>query len=143
MPITDGGSWQRRLWILMLVLLPFGEGSAMPGSLLLIHSLLLLLCGMCVARRSWPLGDTLPAELRLPATMFLVLLLVTSMGSPYPYASFLRSWDLVVLLLAFAAARETDWGAGRERLLFDALLFSAGLRALGVPATALSRRASA
>ena len=140
MPIADGGSLQRWLWILLLALLPFGEGSANPVSLLVIHTLVLLLCGIRIARVDWTSGTILPAGLRLPSILFLVVLFISSVGSPYPYASFLRSWDLVVLFLAFAAARGTDWRAGGERLLFDTLLLSAGLQALGVAAGALSGR---
>lgn len=136
-----GDRSQRRLWILLLALLPFGEGGAMPGALLVIHSLVLLLCGIGITRADWTSPDILPAGLRSPTILFLVVLLIASLGSSYRYASFLRAWDLVVVVLAFAAARGTEWGGGGERLLFDGLLASAGLQALGVAAATLSGRA--
>src|SRR5437867_9823234 len=112
MPIADGGSLQRWLWILLLALLPFGEGSANPVSLLVIHTLVLLLCGIRIARVDWTSGTILPAGLRLPSILFLVVLFISSLGSPYPYASFLRSWALAFLFFAFPAALAPDCRSG-------------------------------
>ena len=93
---------------LLVLLLPFGEGGATPASLFLIHTLVLLggiLLTLLPGASARP--RLLPRELSAAVPVFLAVTLLAAWGSPYPYASFLRCWDLA-MALAVPAPRIND-----------------------------------
>lgn len=131
MELTEKGGWLRAIWVVLLLLLPLGEGGATPLALLASHTLILLAALAAAASDS---GEAAP--IRLPAglvsgiPLFLGVATLASVGSPYPYASFLRLWDLLIALLAFALARRSDWGERGRLILADSVLAAAALQSL-------------
>ncbi|HEV8335741.1 MAG TPA: O-antigen ligase family protein [Candidatus Polarisedimenticolia bacterium] len=119
-------------WVpaLFLLALPFGEGGAAPGALFAIHTLVF---AGAAALALLPAGSRPPAlmprSLLAPASAFVIALLLSAWGTPYPYASFLRCLDLLVAGVAFVLARR--WGAPdpEHRMLRNCLLASGVLQA--------------
>src|SRR5713101_3436163 len=123
--------WERIVWILILLLLPFGEGGAKPEALLTIHTLVFLALGFSGFRKSSSSASPLlPPGLQRPAPLFLALAFLASVNSPYPYASFLRCWDLSILLITFVLVRRVGWSEHEKHNLLDWVLLSATLQAL-------------
>jgi O-antigen ligase len=129
----------RRLMVFLLfaviLVLPFGEGGARPGAMLVHHTLLLAAAGLAW-RRPVPSGT---APYRRTMTLALVLVGVgalSSIGSGYPYASFLRVWDLAMAVLAFHLAARGEWTDRERGALSDALLASASIQSALVLAAA-------
>ena len=129
MALTEKSGWLRAIWVVLLLLLPLGEGGATPLALVASHSLILL---AALAAAIWDSGEAAP--IRLPAALgagiplFFGVASLASVGSPYPYASFLRLWDLLIALLAFALARQVDWGERGRLLLADSVLGAAAVQ---------------
>jgi len=118
---------------LLVLLLPFGEGTATPGALFLIHTLVLLgILLFTLLPDPHPRPRLLPQELSAAVPVFLAATLLAAWGSPYPYASFLRCWDLVMALALFILVRRIGWGEAGRRILGDCVLASASLQALVV-----------
>lgn len=118
---------------LLVLLLPFGEGGATPGALFLIHTLVLLgVLLFTLLPGPQPGPRILPRELSAAVPVFLVATLLSAWGSPYPYASFLRCWDLAMALALFLLVRRIGWEEDGRRALGDCVLASASLQALVV-----------
>ena len=133
MPRIDPSRAGRRGACLLVLLLPFGDGGATPSSLFLIHSLVLLAALLLVvlpdpSRRA----VLLPRELSTAVPLFLAVMLLAAWGSPYPYASFLRCWDLAMALAVFLIVLRTGWEEGDRTVLHDCVLASASIQALVV-----------
>ncbi len=123
---------------LLALLLPFGEGGSTPAALLLVHTLVLLgALAFALQMDAQPRPRALPAELAMPVPLFLGAILLSSWNSPYPYASFLRCWDLGIAALLLVLVRGAGWDTRQRQVLGDCVLASAALQALVVLGGAL------
>ncbi|PYQ12466.1 MAG: hypothetical protein DMH00_06300 [Acidobacteria bacterium] len=139
---------ERGLWILMLLLVPLGEGGATPWALFGLQSLVFLAgwLRLLEAGTSAPRAE-MPRSVLLAASGFLCVSLAACWSSPYPYASFLRWWDFAILgaILTLGAGR--TWAEREKNLLQDCVLAAASLQAgmvllgtmLGTTSTMLAR----
>jgi O-antigen ligase len=134
---------------LFALLLPFGEGGAVPGALFLLHTLILSGVALRILCGGWAPGRALlPPELGAAVPCFLATLLLCSWNTPAPYASFLRCWDIGMAVVALLLVRGIGWAPRPRRILEDCVLASSVVQALvvlsapmsgGIPA-AIARR---
>src|SRR5580765_6787462 len=112
MPDAERAPRREFAWVLLLLLLPFGEGGATPGALFWVHTLILLVAFLELALPGSRLQapSLLPPDMRTAAPLFSGLAVVASLETPYPYASFLRCWDLAIALVVLVLSRRADWG---------------------------------
>src|SRR4030095_2298005 len=117
------------LWILALLAAPFGEGSATPTAMFALHAILRAagLMALLPSRSSPPAG--IPRAVLLGASGLLVVSLLSSWGTPYPYASFLRVWDLAVFFAVLLGVSRGRWSETEKSVLWDAALLAGVVQA--------------
>ncbi|MCI0567537.1 MAG: O-antigen ligase family protein [Acidobacteria bacterium] len=128
-----GAEGNRLLLIIIaciVFLAPFGEGGAAPLALFVLQ-ILVLCCGM--------ISLALPASaapwkgasrgVYSAAVGFMVVALLSCYHSPYPYASFLRILDWLLLLGVLTIALRRPWEEWEKSLLADCVLAAAALQA--------------
>jgi O-antigen ligase/tetratricopeptide (TPR) repeat protein len=123
----------RLLLLLLLVILflaPLGEGSATPLALFILHTL--VLCGAMLALFLPASGSAWNAAARgvaIAAVSLVAVACLASHDSLYPFASFLRLLDWLILLLLFTISLLRPWTPGEKGMLADVALGAATLQA--------------
>jgi O-antigen ligase len=119
------------LWILALLAAPYGEGGATPTAMFTLHTILLAAClaALLPSKSSTPPAG-IPRAVLLGASGWLAVSLLSSWGTPYPYASFLRVWDLAILFAVLLCASRGRWRETEKNLLWNAALLTGLMQAV-------------
>ena len=128
------GAEGNRLLLIILAcivfLAPFGEGGAAPLALFCVQTLTLTSAVLALVLPSSTLPRNGPSRRVLVASAgFVALALLSCIQSPYPYASFLRLLDWLLLLGLFAISLQRPWREREKSLLADIVLGAAVLQA--------------
>jgi len=120
------------LWLLLVILFlaPLGEGSATPLALFMLHTL--VLCGAVLALflpASASAWNAAARGVAIAAVSLVAVALLASQDSLYPFASFLRLLDWLILLVLFTTSLQRPWTPGEKGRLADVALGAATLQA--------------
>jgi O-antigen ligase len=96
-----------------------------------LHTILLAAClAALLPSKSSTAPAGIPRAVLLGASGWLAVSLLSSWGTPYPYASFLRVWDLAILFAVLLCASRGRWRETEKNLLWNAALLTGLMQAV-------------